>query len=434
MPPSGMVERQTTLSDMATPFGCCHYFDSCTDEVLTLHYRGSLGLLDWMGFEVSDTCYRSIEFINFTRPEQSGGACTRGHLGDPCEDPHGYEFGTCKLTVEDFGRYGRKGPVRTMMQPKLYCKSDPKRRLDGALITDEREWDMRFAMDVLLDDIRRDLIVGNSATDGQFDGLQQWVATGYDCNMLDSIVINWNGNLMAGGAGITWNGTAVAATFDFVDVLQAAYRRIRRRISWAATLNTQRLRLGDIILMMPDFMTPCLLDFYTCWSVCAGSEFNEVNLNTYEARTFRDRLIAEAPENMFGAGFIRIDGFPIPIMPYDWEMISGADRGDVYMLTGSVASNRIWEGEHLSASQAAADFGGMGYFQTDGGRVLGKRDVNNECYETKIWMHPRLFCKAPWAQVRIQDVSCAGVVGPMSPDPCDTSFYPETSFCVAECP
>jgi len=429
MPPNGIQRDLTAVDDTATPFGCCNYFDRCTDEVLTLHYRGTLGLLDWMGFNVSDDCYRSIEFINFTRPEQSAGTCTRGHIGNPCDDPEGYEFGTCKLTVEDFGRYGRKGPVRTMMQPKNYCKTDPRRRLDGTLVTDEREWDMRFAMDVLLDDIRRDLVVGNSATAGQFDGLQQWVATGYDCAMLDSIVINWNGNGMGGGAGITWNGNAVAATFDFIDVLLAAYRRVRRRISWAATLNTQQMRRGDMILVMPHFMATCLLDFFTCWSVCAGAQYEPVNLQTYEARTFRTQLLG----GLFGFGEITLDGFPIPILAYDWEMIDSATVGDTYLLTGSVGANRIWEGEHLSASEAARNFGDLGYFQTDGGRILGKRDVDNECYETKIWQHPRLFCKAPWAQVRFQDVACEGVTDPISPDPCDTSFFPETSFDVAEC-
>lgn len=431
MPPNGAnVQRQMVVDNTATPFGCCNYFDSCTDEILTLHFRGGLGLLDWMGFNVSDECYRTIEFINFTRPEQAAGICTTGHLGDPCEDPNGFEFGTCQLTVDDFGRYGRQGPVRDIMKPKLYCKTDPRRRLDGTLVTDEREWDMRFAMDVMLDDIRRHMITGNAATAGQFDGLQQWVATGYDCNMLDSIVINWNSNPMAGGNGITWNGAAVANTWDFVDVLQAAYRRIRRRISWAATLNTAQLRRGDIILVMPYFMTQCLLDFFTCWSVCAGAEFNEVNLQAYEARTFRTQLLG----GLFGFGEITLDGFPIPIMAYDWELINGPTRGDVYMLTGSVGANRIWEGEHLSATAAASELGGLGYFQTDGGRVLGKWDVENMCKQMKIWMRPRLFNRAPWAQVRFQNVQCAGVVEPMSPDPCDTSFFPENSFSVAECP
>ncbi len=431
MPPVQRVSL--TLDDTATPFGCCNYFDRCTDEILTLHYRGALGLLDWMGFGVSQDCYRTIEFINFVRPEQSGGSCTSGHIGDPCDDPNGFEFGTCKLTVEDFGRYGRHGPVRDIMTPKRYCQSDPRWRLDGTPVKDEREWDMRFAMDVVLDDIRRHLVVGNSATAGQFDGLEQWVATGYDCSMLDSIVIDWSGNTMDGGAGITWNGTAIAATWDFVDVLQAAYRRIRRRIGWAATLSSQRMGLGDMILLMPDFMATCLLDYYTCWSVCAGSEYNEVNLQSYEARAFRDSLIAGVPENMFGAGFIRLDGQAIPIMPYDWELIKGPTTADIYLLTGAVGSNRIWEGEHLSAQEAARIRGGLGYFTTDGGRVLGKYDVDNECEQLKLWMHPRLFCRAPWAQVRFQDVVCAGVTDPMSPDPCDTSFYPETSFTAAEC-
>jgi len=428
MPPNG-VERQSAVDNTATPFGCCNYFDHCADEILTLHYRGGLDLLDWMGFNVSDECYRTIEFINFTRPEQAAGVCTTGHISNPCDDPHGFEFGTCKLTVEDFGRYGRHGPVRDIMTPKKYCKTDPRRRLDGTVVTDEREWDMRFAMDVLLDDIRRHLVTGNSATAGQFDGLQQWVATGYDCNMLDSIVIDWNSNPMAGGNGVTWNGAAVANTWDFIDVLQAAYRRIRRRISWAATLNTAQLQRGDIILVMPHFMTTCLLDFFTCWSVCAGTEFNEVNLQTYEARQFRTQLLG----GLFGFGEITIDGFPIPLMAYDWEMINGPTTGDIYMLTGSVGANRIWEGEHLSASQAASELGGLGYFQADGGRVLGKWDVNNECKQMKLWMHPRLFNRAPWSQVRFQNVACQGVVGPMSPDPCDTSFFPENSFSVAEC-
>lgn len=421
------ILRQTALDDTATPFGCCNYFDRCTDEILTLHFRGTLGLLDWMGFEVSDECFRTIEFINFTRPEQAAGECTPGHIGNPCDDPNGYEFGTCQLTVEDFGRYGRVGPVRDIMKPKKYCKTDPRRRLDGTLLTDEREWDMRMAMDVLLDDIRRHLITGNAATAGQFDGLQQWVATGFDCAMLDSIVINWNSNAMAGGNGITWNGAAVANTFDFVDVLLAAYRRIRRRISWAATLNTGQLRRGDIVLVMPHFMATCLLDFFTCWSVCAGAEFNEVNLQSYEARQFRTQLLG----GLFGFGEITLDGFPIPIMAYDWELINGPTTGDVYMLTGAVGPNRVWEGEHLSAVNAAQ--GLDDYFVSDGGRVLGKWDTNNECKQMKIWMHPRLFCRAPWAQVRFQNVACQGVVGPMSPDPCDLSFYPEMSFSVAEC-
>jgi hypothetical protein len=420
----------TSVSTTITPFGCCNFFDRCTDEIMSLHWAGQLPLLDWMGFNVSDECYRSVEFIAYLRAERGG---LSGHIANPCDDPNSWEYCTCKLTVEDFGRYGREGPTREIMKPKLYCKTDPIRRLDGSLVSDEREWDMRFTTDMIIQDISGDLIVGNHTTTGQFDGLEQWVKTGYDCTGLDSVIINWNGNPMSGGNGITWNGAAIANTFDFVDVLLAAFRRIKQRISWSKQLANQRPRIGDMILLLPTNMAHCLLDFYTCWSVCAGAQYNEANLNTYEARTFRDRLIAESPENMFGFGYIRLDGMVIPLLAYDWELIKGPLTGDIYLLTGAWGGMRLWEGEHLSAAAAVANFGGNGYWMTDGGRMLWVAETQNECYKVKAWMHPRLFCKAPWAQVRFQSVRCATPGGPLSPDPEETSFFPETSCSVATC-
>jgi hypothetical protein len=434
LPPIQRSTPMTTPSNAATPFGCCNYFDHCADEILSLHYSGGLPLLDWMGFEVSDECYRALDFISFVRPEYTGGVATVGYIGDPCDDPNGFEYGACSLTVEDFGRYGRHGPVRDFMKPRFYCKTDPRRRLDGTLVTDEREWDMRFAMDTIIQDISNDLVTGNATTAGQFDGLQRWVRTGYDCAGLDSIVIDWNGNGMAGGNGITWNGAAVANTFDIIDVLNAAFRRIKQRIMWSPLLKTQPLMLGDMILVLPTFMIQCLLDFYTCWSVCGGTEYNPVALMSYEARQFRNQLIATSPENLFGDGYIKLDNVTIPLLGYDWSMINGPTLGDMYFLTGAVGSNRIWEGEHISATTAAARMGNLGYFSTDGGRVLGLIEADNECERLKLWMHPRLFCRAPWAQIRFQDVRCEIPGGPLSPDPTETSFYPETSFSAAECP
>lgn len=432
-----MQNRAASLSvssQQATPFGCCNFFDACTQDIMSLHYAGSLGLLDWMGFNVSDECYRSLEFISYVRPARSEGNATVGYISDPCADPNGIEFGTCKLTVEDFGLYGRQGPSRKILVPKRYCVTDPRRRLDGTLLTDEREWDMRFTMDVMLQDIMKDLVSGNASTPGQFDGLERWVRTGYtNCSLLDSIVIDWNGRSLDGGAGITWNGAAIAATWNWFDVFQAAVRRIKQRISWSPVLRAQRMGVGDMILVMPTDVINCVLNHYTCWSVCPGAQYNEVNLNTYEARQFRDRLNGGA----FGFGRVFVDGFEIPIMPWDWNLINGPSRGDMYLLTGSVGSNRIWEGEFLSAQSAMAkmsDAGNNPFFSLDGGRVLGTVETDNLCRIMKLWMSLRLFCRAPWAQVRFQDVACASVAGFLSPDPAETSFYPLTSFTPANCP
>ena len=157
---------------------------------------------------------------------------------------------------------------------------------------------------------------------------------------------------------------------------------------------------------------------------------------------FRDNLIsATNPANLYGHGYITLDGITIPLMAYDWETINGPTRFDMYFLTGSIGGRRILEGEMLSANTALSNFApnvtgaNVGdYFTLDNGRLLGKYDTDNECYKLKLWHHPRLFCAAPWAQIRFQDVVCRSAVDPLSPDPAETSFYPETSFDAAVCP
>lgn len=418
------MQRTLTVSTNPSPFGAFNYFDRCTDELMGLHFTASLPLLDWIGWEVSDEYTKPFEYLTFVRPTVTNGTASAGHLSDACADPNSWEFGTNKFTVSGFGRYGRRGPTRDIMKPMMYCKTDPRRRLDGAPVTDEREWDMRFTTEVILQDISRDVIVGNSSTAGKMNGLEQIVKTGYSSSMLDSIVIDWNGNPMSGGSGVTWNGGAVASTYNFVDVLRSVVRRIRQRISWAPMVSNQRMNIGDMILVMPTHVAECLLDFYTCWSVCTSTDDITIQLQSFEARRFRDQLLG----GLFGYGQITIDGIPIPILAYDYELIKGPTLSDVYLLTGSIGSVKLWFGEHLAAEQAARQYGNLGYFSTDGGRILGLYYNENECVSLREWMHPRMYTRAPWAQARFQDVFCSRPGGPLSGDPLLSSFYPLSSF------
>jgi hypothetical protein len=430
------ILRALTLSTAATPFGCCNFFDRCNDEIMSLHFGGTLGLLDWMNFQVSDECYKVLEFISYNRPANG----SAGYLADPCADPNGIEYGTSKLTLEDFGRYGRTGPTRDIMKPKRFCATDPVRRLDGVPVTSEREWDMRFATDVILQDINRHSVTGNAAVPGQFGGLEYWVKNGYpgpNGKTLDSIVINWAGNNLAGAGGgaKTWNGAAIAAAFEWFDVLKAAVRNIKQRISWARQLANQPMMLGDMILALPTFLGYCVLDAYACYTICGGGQFTPVNLQQSEVRTFRDNLVrADNPSNLFGAGYITIDNMDIPLMNWDWGLIKGPQRGDIYLLTGAIGGVRIWEGEHLSAETAASEYGELGYESFDEGRMLGTVVTENECRLMKFWMHPRMFCRAPWTQIRFADVECDTPGTPLSPDPTETSFFPQgSSFTPAVC-
>lgn len=409
----------------ATPF-----FDRCEDGIMSVHHGGRMGLYDLFNWEVTSDFLKDVKYLTYVRPAQSGGADTAGYLSDPCATPNGYEFGTADITLSGFGRYGRSGPVRDIHKPEKYCMTQPRYDMDGNPITNEFEWDLLFAMDTLKQDLFKAIITGSDATPGQFDGLQQWINTGYASGILNSTVIDWNGNDLDGNGGgtITINGVNYTGSGDIVDFILALYRRFKQRIMWSPMLASQNMREGDVVLVLPTFLAECLLDKYTCWSVCEGRQYNEANLQTFEARTYRNSLLG----GMFGAGSIILDGDRVHLMPYDWETIHGSYRGDMYFMTMSVGNVPIWNGQHLSASAAANEMRNEGhaqYFSTDAGRIIGTTEVDALCRQTMIWWRGRLWCLAPWLQARIMEVECPGtVLNPLSPDPSDTSFYPVTSF------
>jgi hypothetical protein len=249
---------------------------------------------------------------------------------------------------------------------------------------------------------------------------------------MDSIVIDMNGRGMAGGAGITWNGAAVGATYDFIDILLAVYRRIRQRISMAGGLSG-RLNVGDMVLVAPTTLIQCILNAFTCWSVCptdwSTTEGGTLSwLGTLEGRKYRDSLGG----GMFGAGQISLDGFTIPLIAYDWGLIKSPTLFDAFLLTNQVGGVRLLQGQYNDMR----DVPGIApeYQVTDGGRLLTWTEEDNTCYNRTVEMQPRLLAWAPWSSARFIDIQCVQPGGVLSSDPLDTSFFPETSFSVAECP
>lgn len=423
------MTKQRAVSDLATPIGS-EFFGHCDDEILSLHFNGTLPLLDWMRFEVSNEVHKEKNFIAYVRPAQSEGEPTAGYLADACATPNGIDYGKATISVTGFGRIGRTGPTRDMMKAEKYCATSPIYRLDGTVVQNEMEWDMVFASNQIIQDISPMIVTGNSSTAGQFDGLEQWVKYGYggpNGAILDSAVFDWNANPMSGGAGVTWNGNPISSTASVVDALRAAVVRIKQRIKWTPSLANQRMMLGDMVLVAPQFLVSQLLDYFTCWSVCEGRQYNEVNLNRLEARRFREELTAASPANVFGDGYITIDGITIPLLAYDWGLIKSETLGDMYLLTRGIGGVKLWDAEHVSATAAATVHRNNGYFSRDNGRWLGLFDTTNECTTLKMWMHPRLFNRAPWTNVRFMNVQSHWVGGPLSPDPA-SSFFPLTSF------
>lgn len=431
--------QRLTLDTLPAPiYGCTGLFDLCGNaDLMSLSFAGMSPFLDWLGWEGTDVCVLQQYFVNWVRPSYVDDAPTVGYLADPCADPNEAEWGLCDFIINNFARLRRMGPTRDITRVGLrMCDAQPRYRLDGTRITNDLEFDMRLAVEVLMQDLLRMLVTGNVATPGQFSGLETLIKTGYTdsqgrpCGMMDSIVLDWNDNGMDGGNGITWNGVAVANTYNFIAVLKAVIRRIRQRISWSPTLASQNLRVGDIAIVAPTRLLECILDAYTCWSVCPGAEFNEANLNTFDARSFRDQLNG----GMFGAGRIFIDGFEIPLIPFDWGLIHGENSFDAYVLTRGVGSERLLRGQYNDMMrvqrEAVQSATAIDYVATDGGRLLSWGDGDHTCVRQVVEMQPRLVVNGPWAQVRIQDITC-DQPGPLdSPDPTSV-YFPEENFYLA---
>lgn len=419
--------ERTTISDLPTIFGCDPLFDVCVDGALmSLSFEGTSPFLDWLGWEGTKLCVIKRAFIAFVRADKNlQGTGSAGWLADPCADPNSVEFDTCDFTLTDFARLRRSGPNRDVTKFDIrYCEAQPRYRLDGTPINDQTEYDMRLATEVILQDLKSMVVVGDSSTPGQFDGLEQLIKTGYTnsdgnpCCLMDSIIIDWQGEPLNDADQVDWNGVDLPDGQNFIDVLLAVYRRIRHRIRMAPSLAAQRMTAGDMILVMPEDFTTCILDLFTCWSVCPN---DYTLLNTYEARNFRNSLNG----GMFGAGQITLEGFTIPLMPYDWGLINGLSLFDAYLLTGSVGNMKLIQGQYNSMTSVAGQPSSNKKSATDGGRLLTWLVDDETCEEQHVEMQPRMLMWAPWAQARFQDVHCDIPGGPLSGDPWAEYFpYP----------
>jgi len=444
VPQPKKVER-LSVSDVASVYGCCGVFDLCGDaDLISLSLQGADPLLDYIGWELTDVCVLEKNFIDRVIPSEE---TRQGWVGDACADPNTVNWATCAFRIEDFARLRRGTPVQDVTKNALrLCESQPRYRKDGTMIMDDREFRAVLAAEVMLQDLKLMLINGDVDTAGQFDGLENLVVTGYTdfkgrrCSLMDSIVIDWNNNPLSGGAGMTWTdgrGTRnIAATASFTDVLRSIVRILKTRIKNSG-LGVMNLQLGDMILVSTSEMAEAILDQFTCWSVCEGGQYNEANLNTLEARRFREDLMGGTftanGTTIQAEGIISVNGVRIPLVSYDWGLQTGS-YSDIYLLTGSVGGRKTLMGQFNDFRSIPQRYdNAYKFFTTDGGKVLGYFEDVHTCVTQVQEMQPRLVAYAPWTLVRITDVSADTPGGFITPDVMSTSFFPGTSFTLAEC-
>lgn len=421
----GMASKEAALTLSALPslYGTSGLFSMCGDNDLMSLTVESEPLLDWLGWRPNNEHRQFVKLISYIGPEGAAAGTETNGTGAACDDAAGVEYGAAEILLPDKGRIKRAGPTRDLTEiHRKLCDEHPVFMKDGQQITDDLLWAITLAGVAVRQDLKRLIITGNAANANEFSGLQTLVNTGYvnatdgrRVSAMDSIVVPWANNPM---------GHLLNGAHSLVDYLIAIVRRIRQRAMWA---NLGGVAVGDQVLVMPIYLRDCLLDAFTCWSVCPGAQYNEANLNTLEARGFRNTLNGGA----YGMGQIFVDGTPVPIITYDWQAVGQSApyfTGDIYVLTRRIGNVPVLWGQYVDMNQPAARFaeeaGFTHYRATDGGKFLAYWKTDNECVQTSVVMRPNLYVSAPWAQARITDVACQTALNPISPDP-TSSYYAE---------
>jgi len=443
--PKKQEQHTLALSDVAGPYGCCGVFDLCGgDDLVSLSLARFNGFLDWLGWETTDLCKIQKNFIDRTIPSEE---VRQGWLASACDAPNSINWAACDFIIEDFGRLRRAGPTQDVTKNHLrLCEAQPRYRRDGTLIVDDLEWYLVMNAEVMLQDLMLMVINGNVNTAGQFDGLENLVTTGYvnsrgqRCSLMDSITVDWNFNGLGGGAGVVWTdgrgARSVSATATFTDLLRSIVRVVRTRIRNSG-LGVMDLQVGDVAILATSQMAECILDQFTCWRVCPGLAFNESNLNTLEARTFRDNIEGGSINANGNAiqveGFVNLHGLDVPVLSYDWGLATGS-HSDVYVLTGSVGGRKVLHGQYNDMSQVQVRYENAGkFFSTDGGKVLGYFEDDETCLRPTSEIQPRIISWAPWTNTRITNVACDTPGGEIFADPTSSSFIGGSSFSIATC-
>lgn len=425
-------EASLTLSTLPSMYGASALFAMCgASDLLSLTLEGD-PFLDWLGWQANNESRQLVKLITYIGPQGTAAGNASNGAAAACDDASGVEFGKAEWMMPDKGRLKRAGPVRDLTENnRKPCNEYPLFTKDRRQITDDLMWSLTLAGTTIFQDLKRMVINGNASNANEFSGLETLVNTGYrDMNTgalvrsMDSLVTNW------GSQPMTYKPNG---THQFIDYLIDTIRRIRTRAVWSSLGG---IATGDQVLMMPAFLRDALLDVFTCWSVCPGAQYNETNLNSLEARTFRNTLNG----GLYGMGQIFVDSIPLPIMTYDWSDIGQAapyHTGDIYVLTRRIGNMPVLWGQYVDMTQPAARFqeeSGAGHYKaTDGGRFLAYWKTDNECIQPVMVMRPNIYLSAPWAQARFVGVGAVRPLAPLSADP-TSSYYAESNLGLATTP
>jgi len=429
-------ETSLTIDPAHNLYGCGGLFGLCgPDDILGLTMQDD-PLVQWLGFFPDTACEKFIKGWLYTDVAgTAAGSVQTTVYGAPCDDPPSSEKGVCEYYQGDFGTLRACGePVNVSALGMRKCDKQPTYTIpiEGVgpvRIDNDLDLETINAGQVVKHEVSRELVIGDKNTAYQFDGLVNLVKTGYvsiqgnRCYSMDSLVVDWANDDMTGA--VNGHGSIVAKVRDM-------WRRIAWRIRQAGVGFPAE---GDVILLMPSWMSWQFIDEWAWWSIKNGAQYNEVFRDVYGMRDFLERYAV----GMFGGGYITIDGFNIHIIAHDWQTIDQSAPmfcADIYLLTRAMGGRRVFQGQYMPAdigADAVASVAGYRYFNVEpfqGGRALRWVKFDNACVEPCLLFRPRLYLETPWAQGKIENVCVTQQFNPQSLDP-QSSYFIESNKVVA---
>jgi len=378
---------------------------------------------NWLGMTPSTVDPDFDKILSWIGPQGTADGRVTWNRTTVCSDAPKVEWAKCEL-MTCFGNIAHAGQDLSLTNLGLArCNEQPmyfvKGPAAGTQITDDQTWQIAIATGVLKMAFERMLVVGNHTANAlDFDGLMTLINTPmYDAR---------NGRRCEGEEPYIYDWGSAAMAANICNVISDIARRIRRR-----GMSLGGIQRGDVVLMMTSLMRDALIDFMACGcGPCAGSQYNEVNIDPLTSRIERARLMNGGT---YGMGMVEVDGIPIDILTNDWiPQTSTAPHfcSDIYLLTRRVGAMKILGMEYqdfastLSGVSVPVESLVTGARVTDGGRFLSWSTNDNECFNQTILVKPRIRMKAPWLQARITNVCAPFNLPPLTPIPGDNYFWP----------
>lgn len=414
-------ETSLTVGTGPNVYGRYTMFDPCmTGDIFGLQVL-TTGLMNWIGWRPNRFYERRVDFLSWIGPDGTAAGSPTTGAGAPCADPNGWEWGIAGYNMVHTSWYHRAGDAldpHTIVQDR--CETSPRVRVNGVQISDDMEWQANGIMQVLQQDIRRDLIHGDHGNAYQMNGLNALIKTGYtDRNgtltpEVDSILVDWNDDLDGEVNGFG----------NFFNYLDEVITEIEYRASGIGNIAET-----DMILFTSRFMATCLLDAYACYTTCGVTTANDITDQALRAQQRAARLSLNGGPLYDGAavqGYIQTkSGRRLPIMVDDHYDITryGATNQymtDIHILTRKIGNYEVLYGEYLDlrvwADRVMKQYPQLTAKADAAGRFAFKGKEDNWCVSLIVGTSPELYLSAPWAQVRISDVMCTRIRKPLTGD------------------